>query len=60
MAAPPGVSERDFSRALDEFANAIGAAWVFTKEEDLNLYRDAYSPFWNEPEDRVPSAAVAP
>jgi 4-cresol dehydrogenase (hydroxylating) len=60
MAVPPGVSERDFARALDELANAIGREWVFTSDEDVNLYRDAYSPFWNEPEDRVPSAAVAP
>jgi FAD/FMN-containing dehydrogenase len=60
MAAPPGVSERDFSRALDELAGAVGREWVFTTDEDLNLYRDAYSPFWNEAADRVPSAAVAP
>ena len=60
MAAPPGVTERDFSRALEELANAIGGEWVFTSEEDLNLYRDAYSPFKGEAEDRVPSAAVAP
>ena len=60
MPAPPGVTERDFSRALEELANAIGSEWVFTSEEDLNLYRDAYSPFKGEAEDRVPSAAVAP
>jgi (+)-pinoresinol hydroxylase len=60
MALPPGVPQRDFQRALDEFRNAIGRDWVFTKDEDLNLYRDAYSPYWSEAEDRVPSAAVAP
>ena len=60
MPAPPSVTERDFSRALEELANAIGSEWVFTSEEDLNLYRDAYSPFKGEAEDRVPSAAVAP
>ena len=60
MATPPGVTERDFSRALEELANAIGSEWVFTSDEDVNLYRDAYSPFKGEPEDRVPSAAVAP
>jgi 4-cresol dehydrogenase (hydroxylating) len=60
MAVPPGVTERDFSRALEEFGNAVGSEWVFTSDEDLNLYRDAYSPFWSEAEDRVPSAAVAP
>ena len=60
MATPPGVSERDFSRALDEFANAIGQEWVYTSDEDVKLYRDAYSPYFGEEEDRVASAAVAP
>ena len=60
MAAPPGISERDFARALTELRNAVGADWVFTSAEDLNLYRDAYSPFKGEAQDRVPSAAVAP
>ena len=60
MAAPPGISERDFSTALQEFANAIGGDWVFKSDEDLKLYRDAYSPFWGEPEERLASAAVAP
>jgi len=57
---PPGVSERDFAAALDEFRAAVGAEWVFTSEEDVALYRDAYSPYWGEPEERVASAAVAP
>jgi hypothetical protein len=60
MAVPPGMTERAFSRALSEFAEAIGGEWVYSSEEDMDLYRDAYSPFWNEEEDRVPSAAVAP
>ncbi|HET7607856.1 MAG TPA: FAD-dependent oxidoreductase, partial [Gammaproteobacteria bacterium] len=60
MATPPGVSERDFARALTELRNAVGADWVFTSDEDLNLYRDAYSPFKGEARDPVPSAAVAP
>ncbi len=60
MAPPPGVSARDFSKAVDEFANAVGSDAVFTGAEDLRLYRDAYSPFWSEQEDRVASAAVAP
>ena len=33
---------------------------MFSSDEDVDLYRDAYSPFWHEPEERVPSAAVAP
>jgi len=60
MAVPPGISERDFATALQEFANAIGADWVFKSDEDLKLYRDAYSPFWGEPDERLASAAVAP
>ncbi|MBN1240374.1 MAG: FAD-binding oxidoreductase [Gammaproteobacteria bacterium] len=60
MAVPPGVSESDFAAALDEFRAAVGAEWVFTSDEDVALYRDAYSPFWGEPEERVASAAVAP
>jgi 4-cresol dehydrogenase (hydroxylating) len=60
MAAPPGVSERDFSRALEQFRNIVGSEWVFASDEDVNLYRDAYSPFYGEAEDRVPSAAVSP
>jgi hypothetical protein len=60
MALPPGLTQRDFTRALDAFADAVGREWVFTSDEDLNLYRDAYSPFWGESEERVASAAVAP
>ena len=33
---------------------------MFTTDEDVDLYRDAYSPFYGEPEERIPSAAVAP
>ncbi len=60
MRTPPGVSQADFAEALRQFAAAVGKAWVFTSDEDLDLYRDAYSPFWGEPEDRIASAAVAP
>ncbi|TAJ91582.1 MAG: FAD-binding oxidoreductase [Gammaproteobacteria bacterium] len=60
MAIPPGVSERDFSLALSEFAGAVGREWVYTSAADMDLYRDAYSPYQGESEDRAPSAAVAP
>jgi len=60
MATPPGVSERDFNRALDQFRAAVGDEWVFTSDEDIALYRDAYSIYWGEEEERVASAAVAP
>ena len=57
---PPGVSRRNFSAALRQIESVIGADWVFTSEDDVNLYRDSYSPFWNEAEEPIPSAAVAP
>jgi (+)-pinoresinol hydroxylase len=57
---PPGVSTADFASALTEFKRVVGEEWVFTSEEDLDLYRDAYSPFLNESEERIASGAVAP
>ena len=57
---PPGISESEFSAALREFEGAIGKEWVFTSDEDVDLYRDAYSPFRGEPDERIPSAALAP
>ena len=60
MASPPGVSQKTFDKALGEFAAAVGKDWVFTSDADVALYRDAYSPFRGEPEERMASAAVAP
>jgi (+)-pinoresinol hydroxylase len=60
MRVPPNVSAADYAKALAEFAQAIGAEWVFTSDEDLDLYRDAFSPFLNEPEERIASGALAP
>ena len=60
MAVPPGVSQKDFDRALREFEAAVGPDWVFTSDADVALYRDAYSPFRGESEERLASAAVAP
>ena len=60
MPLPPGVTVKDFADALSQFNEAVGKEWVFTSDEDVALYRDAYSPFWDEPEERVASAAVAP
>ena len=60
MRTPPGVSASDFGTALRELEGAIGKEWVFSADADVDLYRDAYSPFWGEPDERVPSAAVAP
>ncbi len=60
MRTPPGVSPADFATAIGQFEQAIGKEWVFTSDEDVDLYRDAFSAFLGEPEERVASAAVAP
>jgi (+)-pinoresinol hydroxylase len=60
MKTPPGVSAADFAKAIDEFRTAVGADWVFTADEDIALYRDAYSILWNQPGEMVASAAVCP
>jgi len=60
MKLPPGVKSKDFSDAIKQFEEAVGKEWVFTSDEDVALYRDAYSPFWGEEEERVASSAVAP
>ncbi|MFZ1992209.1 MAG: FAD-dependent oxidoreductase, partial [Alphaproteobacteria bacterium] len=57
---PPGISQATFNSAIAEFQKAVGKEWVFTSAEDVALYRDAYSQVWNEPEERLASAAVAP
>jgi len=60
MLLPPGLTSDEFATAIAAFKRVVGAEWVFTSEEDLYLYRDAYSPYWGEPEERLASAAVAP
>ena len=60
MALPPGVTQQNFGKALEEFEAAVGSQWVFTSDDDIALYRDAYSPFQGEPEERLASAAVSP
>ena len=53
MRVPPGVSSEDFSSALQQFEDAVGKEWVFTSDEDVAIYRDAYSPFCGEPDELV-------
>jgi (+)-pinoresinol hydroxylase len=60
MRIPTGVSPADFAAALAAFSQAIGPEWVFTSDEDVDLYRDAYSPLAGQPDERLASAAVAP
>lgn len=60
MRTPPGVSAHDFADALKRFRAVVGNDWVLTSDEDLEPYRDSYSIYWDEPEERIASAAVAP
>jgi 4-cresol dehydrogenase (hydroxylating) flavoprotein subunit len=57
MTSPPGPSQSQLTAALKAFANAIGAANVFSSEQDQADYSDHYSP--DESRHR-PGAAVAP
>jgi (+)-pinoresinol hydroxylase len=61
MRVPRGTTESDFKKALQEFANVVGSQWVFTSDEDVATYRDAYSPFVGQPEKmNVAGAGVSP
>ncbi len=60
MATPPGMRQRDFQRALDRFVSVVGSEWVFSSDEDVAMYSDAYSPLWSEGGEKVASAAIAP
>jgi (+)-pinoresinol hydroxylase len=57
---PPGVSGEEFATALARFEAVVGPQRVFSSDEDVALYRDAYSPERGEPTERLTSAAVAP
>ncbi len=57
---PPGVSADAFEAATRAFADAVGAEWVFTRDEDLATYRDYWSPVPDPDDELLPSAAVAP
>src|SRR4051812_20399785 len=60
MPIPPGLDDKTFQRALTRFKSVVGDTWVFASAEDLTLYKDAYSPLWDEQDEKVASAAVAP
>jgi 4-cresol dehydrogenase (hydroxylating) len=57
---PPGVSAAAFAAAIREFQAAVGKDWVFTSDEDIDTYRDAYSLRWGDPDEYIAAAAVAP
>ncbi len=60
MRNPPRVSAATFADGVAEMKSVVGEDWVFTSDPDVDLYRDAYSLYWDEPEERIASAAVAP
>jgi len=60
MKLPPDVSAANFSAAVKRFQSVVGPEWVFVSEEDVNLYRDAYTPFRNEPDEYIPSGGIGP
>jgi 4-cresol dehydrogenase (hydroxylating) len=48
-ALPPGLSDADFSRAIDDFTAALGSAKVLTGEQDLREFRDPFQyASWDE------------
>jgi 4-cresol dehydrogenase (hydroxylating) flavoprotein subunit len=52
---PPGVSESDFARAIDDFTSALGQAKVLTSDEHLREFRD---PFQHADWDEYTASAV--
>jgi 4-cresol dehydrogenase (hydroxylating) flavoprotein subunit len=52
---PPGVSQADFSRAIDGFTAALGADKVLTSDADLREFRD---PFQHATWDAYTASAV--
>lgn len=60
MILPPGVSRRRFSSAVREFEQIVGKEWSYSADGDLEPYRDAYSPYWGEANERIPPVALAP
>lgn len=60
MKLPPGVNATQFDAAVRRFQSVVGSDWVFTSDADANLYRDAYSPFYGEEEEYIPSGGIGP
>jgi 4-cresol dehydrogenase (hydroxylating) len=57
---PPGVSSDQFASAITQFEAAVGNDWVFTSDDDIHPYRDHFSYIKDQPDELIPSAAVAP
>jgi len=48
MTLLPDVDATRFAAAMRALRSIVGADWVFTSDEDLDLYRHAYTPFYGE------------
>jgi len=55
---PPGVSDGDFDRAVDDFTAALGSERVLTSDSDLAEFRDPFS--FSTWDDYLASAVVMP
>lgn len=60
MTLPPHISADEWQAVLAQLRAIVGPDAIFTQDEDVTLYRDAYSPIWGEADERLISAAVAP
>lgn len=60
MSLPPGLTQNQFDSALADFREVVGRDWVFSIEEQIDMYKDEFSPFINSAQQPIPSAAVAP
>lgn len=60
MPLPPHLSPQLWQEALTQLRAAVGPDALFTADDDVTLYHDAYSPVWGEAEERQASAAIAP
>jgi 4-cresol dehydrogenase (hydroxylating) len=60
MMIPTGVTREDFAKAIAEFEEVLGKEWTFTSDADVDLYRDAYSPFRGDEREIRAAAALAP
>jgi 4-cresol dehydrogenase (hydroxylating) len=57
---PPGLSPKTFAEAVAALEAAVGQTHVETRPEELELYRDPWSLYWNEAREYRASAVVRP
>ena len=60
MILPNGVSVENFKKAVKKFKEIVGEDNVIDNQKDIYLYRDAYSPEWDEETEPIPSLAITP